>query len=338
MKYKRKFSHYALSRLFDKVNQLLAEQAYAFIITPDKITEEIVIEQYTYTIYAKYDVIIKIDSCAINFPSDYIDKRILAFISKNDVNISNIREIYHKYKHINIIFLQYESSKDQNQVLFSISKDFLLKYIEYLEIDFSHVVLSESDKKHLIEIGGNNLYNIYHLISICYYNQINVHQLDKYNIPLSDYEKMIENNQGLIYILNMPASGIHKELATLIVHRDELSLYINNQYLFCNGDYIFSNINLHLKYKEYLNLDLFKLWDIFSRYIKNLDDNQDYTIITQTTWLLEKTIKLGLRIDELIDEKILVVVDTLNKLYRFSDNGKLLKLIRKKKNLPGFIF
>ncbi len=77
--------------------------------------------------------------------------------------------------------------------------------------EFPQIVSSDSDKEHLIELGGYSLYNVYYLMRMCYYNQITVGQIDSQDASL----QVDSEDKKLICILSMLAIGIHKNLQCL---------------------------------------------------------------------------------------------------------------------------
>jgi len=286
-------------------------------------------EQYTYTVYAYYDTIVKIDcSDKKHIYYECQGKRVLVFLFNSNGNYSEIRNLFIEYSSINFIIFQYEQDQTQTQIpiVFFITKEFSKRYMEYLMYFFPQVISTDSDKELLIQYCGYNLYNIHFLMQLCYYNQIEIGNIKNRSFFPSKLDLSISNDEDFMCILSMSAVGIHVKLATLLINKEKLSHYINKQYLFNNADYIIPNINLQLSCKKYLHLNILKLWNCFNCYIKELTDDRDYTIISQTLWLLQKTVKLKKTDKEKISEIIFGIEGILHKLYRFSDNSRLFEL------------
>lgn len=279
-------------------------------------------EQYTYAVYADYDILIKVD-CAVNnnISFECHEKRILVFLYNNDGDYLNNKDLFAGCKSVHYIIFIYKYETFPVPLIFSISKEFLREYIEYLRFKFPQVVSSDSDKEHLIELGGCSLYNVYHLMWMCYYNQITVGQIDSQDVLL----QVDIDDEKLICILSMLAIGIHKKLAMLMIHEDKLNYYLNKHYIFSNEDYILPNISIHLFYKRNFKLDL-NIWNALDFYIENLLNDSDCTIIEQVSWILQKTIESKRVISEELSTKIFNIEGRLHKLFRFLSNNKLLKL------------
>ncbi len=289
---------------------------------PDVITAQIIMEQYTYTVYADYDILIKID-CTIdnNINFKCYGKRILVFLYNNDGDYLNNKDLFAGCSFVHYIIFTYKYESFSIPLVFSISREFLIEYIEYLMFEFPQIVSSDSDKEHLIELGGYSLYNVYYLMRMCYYNQITVGQIDSQDASL----QVDSEDKKLICILSMLAIGIHKKLAMLIIREDKLNYYLSKQYIFSNADYILPKVSIHLFYKKNFKLDL-DVWDALDFYIENLLNDSDCTIIEQVSWILQKTIESGQIISEELNAKIFSIEGKLHKLFRFLSNNKLLKL------------
>lgn len=313
--------------MFYKIGQAVSQKSFVRLIIPDAITAELIMNQYTYTVYADYDVILKVDcNDKKHIHYECQKKRILIFLFNSKEDYSEIENLFIGYCSINFIIFQYEQVHIQNSISFFITKEFAQKYVEYLMYYFPQVISKDLDKKLLIEFCGYNLHNIYFLMQLCYYNQITIEHIKNHNLFLNSSDISISDDQDFMCILSMSTIGVHIKLAILMISKEKLSYYINKQYLFNNSDYIIPNINLQLHCKEYAHLNILKLWEHFDCYIKNLTDDSDYTIIGQTIWLLQKTIKLDKTDIEKISEIIFEIEGILHKIYRFTDNSRLFEL------------
>ncbi len=313
--------------MFYKIGQAVSQKSFVRLVIPDTITAELIMEQYTFTAYADYDVILKIDcNDKKHIHYECQQKRILIFLFNSKEDYSEVENSFLGYRSIHFIIFQYEQGQIHNSISFFITKEFAQKYMEYLMYYFPQVILKDLDKELLIKFCGYSLYNINFLMQLCYYNQIAIEHIKNRNLFLDSPDVSISNDEDFMRILSMSTIGVHKKLALLMISKEKLSYYINKQYLFNNSDYIIPNINLQLHCEEYSHLNILKLWEYFDCYIKNLTDDSDYTIVGQTIWLLQKTIKLDRTDIEKVSEIIFQIEGTLHTFYRFTDNNRLFEL------------
>lgn len=318
--------------MFHKINHLILKQSYAPVVTSDEVAQKIIMEQYAYVIYADYDVIVEMDggSGEIDIPLDYNGKKVLMFIRKcNKETFAYCRKLLDGYIDINFIMFIERENIDQISVAFSVSEDFAYRYIEYLVDDFPQIISDKSDKDILIELCGYNLYNLYHMMQECYYKQVTVKQIDKYNFIDDKPYININNNEMLVCTLGISAVGIHEKLAEQILGADNLIFWLRQQYFFYNMGYIIPNIYLYLQYKNIFVSSFLKLWNEFDDYIKTLvSSDDDRTIVAQTVCILQKTITHRDNSNKSLDDIIFRIVGRLHKLFRFIHNVELLELYR----------
>lgn len=316
-------SNYSLTKLFRIISKTLSQQLSVTISTPDNVTDQLLISQYAYEVYSKYEALIEID--CNNYSKNYLEKieekNVLIFLY-NSNDISEIKNLLKKCVSIKYIIFKHENIYiHENAISFYISKDFAKRYIEYLMSNYPHVItLSEMDQ--LIEISGCNLYNIKHLMQLCYNYQKSINQIQNEDILLtSNYNETMAN------MLGWSSIGIHKKLAKFIIDEKQLSLYLKQQKLFINDDYILPEIFMHLHcIKHYSSFDFLKMWISVASYIKELDDDKDKTIVNQIIWLLQKTMSFKRHILIDLEDVIFSIEETLYDLYRFSNNKELQKL------------
>ena len=291
---------------------------------PDAISAQMIMEQYTYAVYADYDVLIRWkDRNHSHLGSGVREKRILVFLNDVDGDYASVADFFSGYRMLHVILFKYSFAAAPIPLVFSISREFLWKYIDYVMIDFPQIISSDLEKEHLIELGGCSLYNSYYLLQMCYYNQITVGQIESRDMAVQREHAV--DDEKLICILSMLAIGIHKKLALLILNEDKLNDYLDEQYIFSNADYILPNISMHLFYKRNFKSDL-SVWDVLDCYIEALENDEDNTIIEQVSWILRKTIESGYEISENLKEKIFRMEGKLHRVFRFLRNPALLKL------------
>lgn len=297
------------------------------IVVPDEIVEKIIIEQYTYNVYANYDVFITLNSVYdIVVPSKYKGKRILVFFHNSTEEYSKCRNIINDFPSVHLISFMYEYKEENAPIVFTVAKTFAHKYIEHVKSDYPQVITSEADNDFLIDMCGCSLYNICHLMEFCNRNQLIIKNLKRTSLGIAGDNCFIEKDVLLFIVLSMKAVGINRKLANEFIDKEKLSNYLDKHYLFCNGDYIIPNINLYLEYKDFLFIDDLKVWYILDKYVGRLIDDNDHTIIVQVNWIMEKTIRSRYVFSDELGNIIFRIEEKLHKLYRFSSNDALLKL------------
>lgn len=311
------------------MSQIIYRQSYVSLIVPDSIVESMIIEQYTYVVYANYDVILQMDEKRnVNIPEHCEEKDILIFLHmyRKDTLLL-LRDSFEGYKNINFVIFCNKAMFEQIPIVFSVSEEIAHIYIDYLIEEFPQIITSKSDKDIMIKICGYSFYNIYHMMQLCYFNHILPKQINKYNFIEKRYLD-IEEDERFIYIIGLSTVGIHTKLAENILEKEKIEYYIKKQYLFQNAEYIIPNICLHLQYREYWKISFFDLWDKFDNYIEELVDDYDQTIVTQTVWILQKTLKHMNETSTVLDNIIFRIEGRLHKLFRFILNDELLELER----------
>lgn len=303
----------------------MCQQSYALVIISDEIAEKIVMEQYSYSVYSDYDILLDVDNNNGNDISlDCEEKRALVFLHDRNEDALCLKETLDRHANIHFVIFLRKGVREQIPIVFSVSKELSYKYVEYLMDDFPQIILSESDKDLFVETSGYSLFNIYHLMQICYYNHITIRQINK--DILTENDAAVETEEKLVDILGLSAIGIHRRLAEYILSRDKLSYYLRKQYVFHNAGYIIPNVCLQLQYCDDSRIHLLELWNYFDCYIRDLKNNDDWTIVAQTICILQKTLRCQDKYGDELGDIIFRIEGKLHKLFRFVCNAKLLEL------------
>lgn len=286
---------------------------------PDEKIEDVIISQYTYIVYAGYDVILSIrDKKDLEKLITYNDKKILLFVKNPEYIVEaelfrklNLKCIYFGRKNWNI-----------KNFDFSVSENLALNYICYLENEFPKTVFSYKDREEILRISGYNFYNIYQIMQLCYFNQVTVEQ-----IRSRGFVDIAKEDKDISIILNLCSKGIHINAIRKLIGDAKAEEYIMKKYIFLNGEYAIPNVEFKLKYKSEPNSLNENWWKNILAYVQTIKAAHDVTICQQVEWNLRNIIQLDIQNDSL-DGYLYKIERILFKIYRFRENSVLLDMLK----------
>ena len=286
---------------------------------PDEKIEDVIISQYTYIVYAGYDVILSIrDKRDLEKLITYNDKKILLFVKNPEYIVEaelfrklNLKCIYFGRKNWNI-----------KNFDFSVSENLALNYICYLENEFPKTVFSDKDREEILRISGYNFYNIYQIMQLCYFNQVTVEQ-----IRSRGFVDIAKEDKDISIILNLCSKGIHINAIRKLIGDAKAEEYIMKKYIFLNGEYAIPNVEFKLKYTSEPNSLNENWWKNILAYVQTIKATHDVTICQQVEWNLRNIIQLDIQNDSL-NGYLYKIERILFKIYRFRENSVLLDMLK----------
>lgn len=306
-----------MQQLFERISNILKEESELDLSLPDEIIQDIVISQYTYKIYSKYDVILNIKKEAeLNKLAEYSGKTILLFIKEKEIKVAP-----QFFRTLNLKCIYFGRHKQNvKKITFTVSENLSINYIKYIENEFPQIIFSDKDRKEVINLGGYNFSNIYRIMQLCYWNQVTVGQIHSRRFVDSG-----KKDSDINKVLNLCAKGICIDALRILMGTAKIEEYISKKYIFLNGRYAIPNVELKLKYRIVPGTLDEKWWQNILVYVQNLDPEEDKTICEQVGFNL-KNMLLDIKNEKFKDclyeiERILFVK------YRFRENPVLLDLL-----------
>ena len=289
------------------------------ITLPDEKIEDVIISQYTYIVYAGYDVILSIrDKKDLEKLITYNDKKILLFVKNPEYIVE--AELFHKLN-LKCIYFGRKNWNIKN-FDFSVSENLALNYICYLENEFPKTVFSDKDREEILRISGYNFYNIYQIMQLCYFNQVTVEQ-----IRSRGFVDIAKEDKDISIILNLCSKGIHINAIRKLIGDAKAEEYIMKKYIFLNGEYAIPNVEFKLKYKSEPDSLNENWWKNILAYVQTIKAAHDVTICQQVEWNLRNIIQLDIQNDSL-NGYLYKIERILFKIYRFRENSVLLDMLK----------
>lgn len=288
------------------------------ITAPDEKIEDVIISQYTYKVYSRYEVILNItDKKELGKLITYKGKSILLFIKNPEILIDTSL-----LWELNLKCIYFRGKQNIKNFDFYVSENLALSYISYLENEFPRIIFSENNRKEILSICGYNFHNIYQIMQLCYFNQVTVEQ-----IRIRGFIDIAKEDQDISIILNLCSKGIHINAIRQLIGQDKCEEYISKNYLFLNGEYVIPNVEFKLRYKLAPKSLNEYWWKNILTYVQTIKDACDATICQQVEWNLRNIMQPDSQSESLGDclDKIERI---LFEMYRFRENSILLDMLK----------
>lgn len=308
--------------MYEKISNILQKEKELNITLPDEKIADIIISQYTYKEYSKYEVILNIkNKIELEKLITYKDRKILLYVKDPEIIVDS-----QAFSKLNLKCIYFgRINQNIKNFDFSVSENLAINYIRYVENEFPKVIFSDKERKEIINIGGYNFHNIYQIIQLCYFNQVTVEQIQS-----REFIDDGKEDRDIDIILNICSKGIHIDAIRKIVENTKLEEYISKKYIFINGNYVIPNVELKLRYKIKSNILNEEWWKNILSYVRTIKAKRDITICQQVEFNLKNTILPDIQ-NEKFKECLYEIERILFEIYRFRENPILLNMIKEYK-------